>query len=185
MGAIAAKGECGMGREWGPSWVAVGPGFSTLLHRVLPFTGVPARAHAVPRGGTRTLLGARRPQARFGPPPAARAPLPWGGKRSRGPAPIPLDPPCRLPGLALGVGVGAADARRLGLEALFPDASWEVAHCSSATVLAYASSPPVSSAIRADWGLGSRLQAGMLSAGSLGGDRGKPLTTLQPQILMV
>ena len=80
--------------------------------------------------------------------------------------------------------MGAADARRLGLEALFPDASLEVAHCCSAAVLAYASSPPVSSAIRAEWGLGSRFQAGMVSAGSLGGDRGKPLTTLQPQILI-
>ena len=147
MGAITAKGEYGMGRDWGTSWVAAGPDFSTLLHRVPPLTGVPPGAHAVPRDGTRTVLGARRPQGRFGPPHVARAPLPWGGKRSRGPAPIPLDPPGRLPGLALGVGVGAADARRLGLEALFPDASLEVVHCRSAAVLAYASSPPVSSTI--------------------------------------
>lgn len=77
-------------------------------------------------------------------------PFPGGEKRSRGPAPNPLDPPGRLPGLALGVGVGAAEARCLGLEASFQDASLEVAHCRSATVLAHASSPPVSSANRAD-----------------------------------
>lgn len=133
---LLRRESVGMGHEWGPSRVAAG--FSTLLQRLSPLTGVPAGAHAVPRRGTRTLLGSQRPKGRFGPPPTARAPLPWGEKRSRGPAPIPLDPPGRLPGLALGVGVGAAEARRLGLEASFPDASLEVAHCRSATVLAYA-----------------------------------------------
>lgn len=48
------------------------------------------------------MFPVRRPRGHSEPPPAARAPPPWGGKRSRRPAPVQLDPSRRLPGLAVG-----------------------------------------------------------------------------------
>lgn len=61
------------------------------------------------------------------------------------------------------MGVGAAEASRLGLAALFhrqqpPHASSKVAHCHSAAALADALSPPVSGFLRHPAGLWAWVQ---------------------------
>lgn len=102
---------------------------------------------------------ARRPPGRSGASTCRAGYPPWGGKRSRGSAPIQLHRP------------------RPGSGALFPAApartSEEVERCLGAAVLADASSLPVSCFLghSSGWGPGPGLQALRVSAGSLGGDR--------------
>lgn len=152
------------------SRIAAGFCISARPKRAPPLTAGPARGHAVPRGGTYTLHAARRPPGRSGASTCRAGYRPWGGKRSRGPAPIQLRPP------------------RPGSRTLFPAApartSEEVERCLGAAVLADASSLPVSCFLGhpSGWGPGPGLQALRVSAGSLGGDRGEPLTTHHPDI---
>lgn len=162
----AAKGGCGIegrAREGAHSSIAAGPGFSALLNPARHLAAVSVGAHAVPRGGTDTLRAARRPLGRSGGLHLQlRRPLPGAGQG------VPSQPQSSstrpaaflaLRGWEVGGGGGISPSplrRRLLVSRLrFHGPSERTG------------------------GPGPDFQV-YVSAGSLGGDRGEPRTTLYP-----
>lgn len=186
IGSSSTPSVCPVGAREGraPEWVpspriAAGPGFSAVPNLALPLNCVPAGGHAVPRGGTNTSHAARRPLGRSGASTCrSRSPSLGSGEESQASL-----PPALLAPLPFSVCGGGTRGGRLCFQR--PPLAQEVAQSTGAAVLAgrrLAASclgcPWVIQA--ASWRPGSRASSVRVSAGSLGGDRGEPLTTHHP-----